>query len=79
MRLVPDAMAMHRVCVDSLVTSSTFRLAGLSLIVQAPPSELGALSEFLSNLKEIPRDCLLFGKEIGSGEFGAVFEGVLVN
>ena len=46
--------------------------------MQAPPSTVAELEEYMRNtvLKEIPRELLEFGAELGSGEFGAVYEGL---
>ena len=47
--------------------------------VQPPPSGVAELEEYMRNTvgKEIDRNDLEFGKELGAGEFGAVFEGIL--
>ena len=44
---------------------------------QAPPTEIGALEAYIRDTvrKEISRDSLEFGSELGSGEFGAVYRG----
>ena len=44
---------------------------------QAPPTTLKELEEYIRNTvnKEIPRDSLEFGAELGAGEFGAVYKG----
>jgi hypothetical protein len=51
----------------------------LFLNSKAPPKDLHELADFLRNTvrKEIPRDTIEFGAELGAGEFGAVFEGTL--
>jgi len=42
-----------------------------------PPTTLAELEEYMRSTvnKEIPRESLQFGPELGSGEFGAVYEG----
>ena len=45
--------------------------------LQPPPSTVLELEEYMRSVvgKEINRDDIEFGSELGSGEFGAVFEG----
>ena len=48
-----------------------------SLTTQAPPTTLKELEEYIRDIvrKELSRDSIEFGPELGSGEFGAVFRG----
>ena len=60
-----------------LATPLAFLLASLAAHIQPPPTTLAELEEYMRTTvnKEIPRESLEFGPELGSGEFGAVYEG----
>ena len=60
------------------VSDIFFLLSLPCLTAQPPPKDLAGLEEYIRDTfnKEIPRELIEFGAELGAGEFGAVFEGM---